>query len=93
MSFMGNYEYVPQEDAPVGYEDDAWYRGASTATGVGVGAGIGAVGHLAGPWVGFATQALGGSIGGWLGGLFEPDAPDVKYAAQPHQFLPQLQRP
>jgi hypothetical protein len=86
MSFMGNYEYVPQEDAPIGYEDDAWYRGASTATGAGVGAGLGALGYLipgVGAFAGPALMSLGGAAGGFLGGLFEPDAPDVKYAAQP----------
>ena len=86
MSFMGNYEYVPQEDAAVGYEDDAWYRGASTATGARIGAGLGALGYLipgAGAFAGPALMALGGAAGSFFGGLFEPDAPDVKYAAQP----------
>ena len=70
--FMGSFYYEDQDPVAVGYEDDAWYRGASTASGTGIGAA--ALSPL-GP----AGMAIGGAIGGWIGSHFEPDPPDVIY--------------
>ncbi len=72
VDFMGSVYYEDSDPVAVGYKDDAWYRGASTASGAGIGAGLGSP-------LGPAGMAIGGALGGWIGGLFEPDAPDVIY--------------
>jgi hypothetical protein len=81
MSMMGSSYFQDSEPVAMGYEDDAWYRGAATASGAGIGAGIGAFGGPAG-------MAVGSALGGWVGSLFEPDAPDLVYETPPPEAIP-----